>query len=480
MSSDLAVVSVQSVGKLYHLYKKPEDRLKQALFGRLGKVFGRPFWALRGVSFELRKGEMLGIIGKNGSGKSTLLQMIAGTLMPTEGTIDCRGRVAALLELGSGFNPEYTGRENIRMNALILGMSTDRLDQKMQEIIDFADIGDFIDQPVKLYSSGMFVRLAFAVTTGMDADILLIDEALAVGDIFFRQKCYQRMEELRSQGASVILVTHSMGDVEQFCERGILLDKGSIVFEGSAPEAVKRYYLLEQIEQERQLNAPSSTPEEKTQINVPLSTPEEEAQGSAPGQSGNIAWPDPDAFLDISEAPQVSNGWAVCTGVAVCDEKGQPCLVFEQGETASFYFEYLLKNDIEVPNFGLEFRNDKGIIVHGKTTLEYGSDLPKMLKKGSRVRFIQKIKLEIAVGEYTFGVGMGAFYQHDYNYRDVLSHVDLEARLVRVCMLPTIGSFRVIYRRAGKPVQLLHHGIANLPGSCQADVIDDSACSKAD
>jgi len=471
MSSDQTVVSVQSVGKLYHLYEKPEDRLKQALFGRFGKVFGRPFWALRDVSFELRRGEMLGIIGKNGSGKSTLLQMIAGTLMPTEGKIDCRGRVAALLELGSGFNPEYTGRENIRMNALILGISNDRLEQKMQEIINFADIGDFIDQPVKLYSSGMFVRLAFAVTTGMDADILLIDEALAVGDIFFRQKCYQRMEELRSQGASVILVTHSMGDVEQFCDRGILLDKGSIIFEGSAPEAVKRYYLLEQLEQEGQLSAPSLIPEEKTQISVPFTITEEEAQGSEPGQSENIDWPDPDAFLDISEAPQVSNGWAVCTAVAVCDENGHPCLVFEQGQTASFYSEYLLKNDIEVPQGGVEIRNDKGIIVHGKTTTEYGSEVPIKVKKGSRVRFVQKIKLDVAVGEYSFGVGMGAYRQSDYNRRAVLSHVDFESHLIRLCQLTTVGAFRVIYRRAGNPVQLLHHGIANLPGSCQVAVI---------
>lgn len=465
MYSENAVVTVDSVGKLYHLYEKPEDRLKQALFGRFGKVFGRPFWALRNVSLELRKGEMLGIIGKNGSGKSTLLQMIAGTLQPTEGTINCQGRVAALLELGSGFNPEYTGRENIRMNALILGISSDQLEQQIGGIIDFADIGDFIDQPVKLYSSGMFVRLAFAVTTGMDADILLIDEALAVGDIFFRQKCYQRMEELRSKGASIILVTHSMGDVEQFCDRGILLDKGAVCFEGSAPEAVKRYYLIEQMEQEKQLNIPLSTLTDPTRT-------DNERQLLTSKDSGHFDWPAPATFLDISQAPQVSNGWSTCTAVAVCDEQNNPCLVFEQGQEVRFYYEFLLNEDIEVPLGGLEFRNDKGIIVHGKTTLEYGSELPYFLKKGSHIRFIQKIKLDIAVGEYTFAVGMGAYYKRDFDKRNILTHSELESRLIRTCMLPSTGTFRVVFRRAGKQVQLLHHGIADLPGSCQVALIE--------
>ena len=203
------------------------------------------FWALRHVSFEVAPGERFGVIGRNGSGKSTLLQMIAGTLAPTEGEITVTGRVAALLELGSGFNPDFTGRENVFINGAIHGLSREQVADRFDAIAAFADIGEFIDQPVKLYSSGMFVRLAFAVGTTIDADILLIDEALAVGDVFFRQKCYRRLDELRERGVSIVLVSHGLGDIEQFCDRALLVERGEALFVGPSVEAVKRYYLLE-------------------------------------------------------------------------------------------------------------------------------------------------------------------------------------------------------------------------------------------
>ena len=245
-SSDDMVVAVQNVGKMYRLYDRPQERLKQQLFGRFGKSYGREFWALREVSCCVRRGEVLGIIGLNGSGKSTLLQILAGVLKPTTGEAHIKGRVAALLELGSGFNPEYTGRDNIFMNGAILDIPRAEMEKRFEEIVAFADIGAFIDQPVKTYSSGMFVRLAFAVTISVDADVLLIDEALAVGDIFFRQKCYRRLEMLREQGVAIVLVSHGMTEVEQFCHRALLLHHGDVLFQGPASEAVKRYYLLEQ------------------------------------------------------------------------------------------------------------------------------------------------------------------------------------------------------------------------------------------
>jgi lipopolysaccharide transport system ATP-binding protein len=245
-SPDL-VLSVHNLGKMYHLYDRPQDRLKQAfLWGR--KQLYREFWALRDVSFELRRGEMLGIIRRNGSGKSTLLQIIAGVVRPTTGGVQVQGRVAALLELGSGFNPEFSGRENVFLNGAILGVPREEVERRFDEIAAFADIGEFLERPVKTYSSGMFLRLAFAVTTSLDPDILLIDEALAVGDVFFRQKCYKRLETLRERGAAIIFVSHAMMDVEQFCGRAVLLHYGSPVFAGGASEAVKRYYLLEQEE----------------------------------------------------------------------------------------------------------------------------------------------------------------------------------------------------------------------------------------
>lgn len=447
------VISLAGVGKQYRLFDDPRDRLKQMLLKHFGKSYGHTFWAVRNINFELRRGEMLALIGKNGSGKSTILQMIAGTLAPTEGTISCSGRVGALLELGSGFNPDYTGRENIQLNASILGISTDELRGKIDSIIEFADIGDYIDQPVKFYSSGMFVRLAFAVTTGLDADVLLIDEALAVGDVFFRQKCYQRLQDMRERGVSIILVTHGMGDVEQFCERAVLLDHGKELFQGPAREAVRRYLLIEQQEHLVYDN-----------LNFSQDGPTPVAEfGDA---NGNGAfWPAQEAFLDISQVPQISNGWARCTGVALCDEHGEPCRVFEQGQIASFFYEFELAHGIEVPIGGLRMQNDKGIMIHGKTTLEYGSEVPTFLQKGAKIRFHNTIHMDISTGEYTFDVGFSTISHADYQQRQLLSHPDLYARLVRVCNLVGLGPFIIIFRKHGVPVQLMHHGLANLPGT---------------
>jgi ABC-type polysaccharide/polyol phosphate transport system ATPase subunit len=456
------VVTLAKVGKQYQLFDDPRDRLKHMLLERFGKSYGHTFWAVRNISFELRRGEMLALIGKNGSGKSTILQMIAGTLTSTEGTITCWGRVGALFEIGSGFNPDYTGRENIQLNASILGISSKKLKEKIESIIEFADIGDYIDQPVKFYSSGMFVRLAFAVTTGLDADILLIDEALAVGDIFFRQKCYQRLGELRKRGVSIILVTHSMGDVEQFCERAVLLDHGKELFQGAAPEAVKRYYLLEQQEHPAHENLSSSQDDLTPRVEFALLDQNE------------VFWPAPEAFFDNSHVSHVSNGWARCTGVALCDERGEPCRVFEQGQIASFFYEFELSHDIEVPIGGLQIQNDKGLVIHGKTTLEYGSEVPTFLQKGTKVRFHNMIHMDISIGEYTFEVGFSTISHVDYQHRQSLSHPDLYARLVRVCNLVGLGPFIVIFRKHGIPVQLMHHGLANLPGTSTVFVSNNS------
>ncbi len=458
-SSEIAI-SVHDIGKMYRLYNHPQDRLKNMLFWRFGKTYGSDFWALRNLSFELKRGEMLGVIGRNGSGKSTLLQMIAGTLTPTEGVIHCSGRIGALLELGSGFNPEFSGRENIQLNAAILGISANELKSKIQSIIDFADIGEFIDQPVKVYSSGMFVRLAFAVTTGLDADVLLIDEALAVGDVFFRQKCYTRLEEMRSRGVSIILVTHSMGDVEQYCERAILLHHGQVLFQGTAVEAVKRYYLVEQEERlgHSQLSSLPEQPSEKREYST-LYNP-----------VGDVFWPGPEAFLDISNITQVTNGWARCTGVALCDEHGQPCRVFEQGQMAMFYIEYELFNDIQVPIGGLQINTDKGIVLHGKTTLEYGTDVPIHIQQGKKIRFVHTIQCAIAVGEFSFEVGLGALSLKDYEIRQQINYMELTSREIRLCNVPGLGPFAVIFRKHGAPVQLLHHGLADLAGDCTSSL----------
>lgn len=449
-ASPALVLEARGVGKMYRMYDRPQDRLKQMLFSRFGRSYGRDFWALRDVSLEVWRGERVGILGRNGSGKSTLLQIVAGTLAPTEGEVVVRGRVAALLELGSGFNPEFTGRENAVMNGAILGLKSHEMEARMDEIAAFADIGEFLDQPVKLYSSGMFVRLAFAVATNVDADVLLIDEALAVGDVFFQQKCYRRLDALRDKGVSVLFVSHSMADIEQFCQRALVLDHGDVAFAGPASEAVKRYYLIEQQHAPAALVRPSAA----------TSVPPVGAAGE------EEFWPAPEAFLDLTNVTQVSNGWARCTGVALCDTEGGACQVFEQGATASFFYEFELLQDLEVPIGGTVIQNTRAVLVHGKHTLQHDSLVPLSVARGSRLRFRQDISLDVEVDEYSFEVGLATMSRYHYEHRGLVTHQDLHASIVRLCHLPAVGRFSVTFRRDARPIQLLHHGVANLPGRC--------------
>lgn len=253
------VIRVEHVSKCYHVYERPQDRLKQAILPRFGRLAGRgaapryyrEFWALSDVSFELAAGEALGVIGRNGAGKSTLLQILAGTLAPSEGNVSVAGKVAALLELGSGFSPEFTGAENARLNAALLGLTPGQIDARFDEIAAFADIGDFLDQPVKTYSSGMLMRLAFAVQTAVRPDVLIVDEALSVGDVFFQAKCMARLRALLADGVSLLLVSHDPGTVRQICNRAILLAGGRLIASGSAGEVTDQYLRLELEERNR-------------------------------------------------------------------------------------------------------------------------------------------------------------------------------------------------------------------------------------
>jgi len=235
MSSD-RVIEVEALGKCYSIYGKPSDRLKQALgrriaaaFGKAPPRYGRDFWALDDVTFSVGRGETVAIIGRNGSGKSTLLQLIAGTLEPTRGRVLVAGRVAALLELGAGFNPEFTGIENVYLNGSLLGLTRQQIDERLPAILEFAAIGDFVHEPVKTYSSGMYMRLAFAVSVQVEPDVLIVDEALAVGDIAFQYKCFRRLDELKARGVTILMVTHAMGTVLEHADRAILLERGRLL-----------------------------------------------------------------------------------------------------------------------------------------------------------------------------------------------------------------------------------------------------------
>ena len=239
MQSNLAI-NVCDVTKIYRLYDKPIDRLKESI-SLTHKKYHKEFFALDKISFSVEKGSTVGIIGTNGSGKSTILKIITGVLNPTTGSVEVDGNISALLELGAGFNMDYTGIENIYMNGTMMGFSREQMEAKLPEILEFADIGDFVHQPVKTYSSGMFVRLAFALAINVEPEILIVDEALSVGDVFFQAKCYRRMEEIRKTGTTILMVTHDMGSVIKYCDKVILLNKGEFLAEGPAGEMVDLY-----------------------------------------------------------------------------------------------------------------------------------------------------------------------------------------------------------------------------------------------
>lgn len=250
MSSEVAV-KVERLSKCYQIYEEPRDRLKQFILPRIQRLLSlqpkeyfRGFWALNDISFEVKKGETVGIIGRNGSGKSTLLQMICGTLNPSNGSIKVNGRIAALLELGSGFNPEFTGRENVYMNAALIGLSRDEIDARLEDVVSFADIGEFINQPVKTYSSGMVVRLAFAIAINADPEILIVDEALSVGDELFQRKCFARIEMIRMKGGTILFVSHSASTIVDLCDKAILIDEGQMISIGSPKNIVGLYQKL--------------------------------------------------------------------------------------------------------------------------------------------------------------------------------------------------------------------------------------------
>lgn len=463
--TDIAI-RVQNLSKCYQIYDTPRDRLKQFVIPKLCRAipvlrkfsplptsqsdptFYKEFWALKGVSFEVKKGETVGIIGRNGSGKSTLLQMICGTLFPTNGCVETHGRIAALLELGSGFNPEFTGRENVYLNGVVLGLSKEEIDTRFDNIVSFADIGDFIEQPVKTYSSGMFVRLAFAIQANVDPEILIIDEALAVGDVFFRQKCYARLEQLRNSGAAILLVSHSMPDIEQYCERAILLDHGVPKFLGPAPEAAKHYYLLHQAET-RVVNKPATEP----------TTPQASVHGGA-----SVDRPEPKAFVDLTAKSQISNGQARCVGVALCNAAGQPCNSFRQGDLAVFFYEFELSEDIGVPICGIVISNERGVIVHGKNSWQYDEDVPSSKGAGSKVSCRQEVSLDLGPGEYVFEVGLASVAMKMWQNREHISHEEMSSNHIRICHIANVGSFSIRLAEKNGISVLTHHGIANLPG----------------
>ena len=368
------VISVRDVGKMYRIYDRPQDRLKQMLW-RGKRQYGHEFWALRGVSFEVRRGETVGIIGRNGSGKSTLLQIIAGTLAPTEGQVQVSGRVAALLELGSGFNPEFTGRENVFLNGAILGFSREQMEARFDEIAAFADIGDFIDQPVKVYSSGMHARLAFAIGIHLEPQIFIIDEALSVGDIFFQSRCVRKLDEFRDNGGTVLFVTHDTYTVERICNWGMVLHKGVKRFEGSTIDAVNTYYMIER------------------------------------GLSGGMDTVNsPDRVLTSAEVTLrrehvTTNGAAYIETVRIYDDQRRPTTTFRVGEWMSLEMEVRFDRSVDGFDYGFGLQDRTGILLGGAHTY-HQRETHGPVGAGERLCLKARIQLTVAPNEYILLAGV--------------------------------------------------------------------------
>lgn len=349
------VVSFEGVSKSYPIYDSPGDRLKELLsFNRLR--YHRDFWALQGVTFDIKPGETFCIIGENGSGKSTLLQIIAGILTPTSGAAKIHGRVAALLELGSGFNPEFSGRDNVYLNAAILGLSSTEIDRRYNDIAAFAEIGEFIHQPVKTYSSGMVVRLAFSVAIHVDPQILLVDRALAVGDIYFRQRCMRKVHDLRQNGVTIVFVSHAIGDVKAIGDRTMWLDKGSIREIGTT-DAVVAKYLAAMVEKD------------STYI-------QQKKPARSLTRSSTRAPEIVDTIPNIDH--RYGDGRAEVIGIAILDGFGRPVHLLEPASRIVVRISVRANEEIELPIVGFMLRNHLGIDFAGTNTAREGHQLPPM------------------------------------------------------------------------------------------------------
>jgi lipopolysaccharide transport system ATP-binding protein len=353
MSSNDYSIKVEHLSKRYNIYNRPEDRLKQSIIPRMQALVGQPpknyfheFWALRDVSFEIKKGETVGIVGRNGSGKSTLLQLICGTLTPTDGKVVTNGRIAALLELGSGFNPEFTGRENVYLNGAILGLDKDDIDARFDDIAAFADIGEFIEQPVKMYSSGMYVRLAFAVNIMSQPDIMIIDEALAVGDMKFQAKCMTALTRRQEAGTTVLFVSHDIGTIRSLCSRGIYLEHGELKSMGTAADVTELY--LRMIREEMNI--------EKHGLSSPaqaLSAGKESGATYAQPAPGRVLKRSNEFDRRVSQF-RYGTGEARITYAELLDMDNEPISVaaFNQSVKIRIYFEAYKQNLLSV-NFNL-------------------------------------------------------------------------------------------------------------------------------
>lgn len=394
-------ITVKDVTKIYRLYDKPIDRLKESL-SPVHKEYHKKFYALNSISFNVKKGETVGIIGTNGSGKSTILKIITGVLSPTTGEVEVVGTISALLELGAGFNMDYTGIENIYMNGTMMGFSRKEMEAKLQDILDFADIGDFVYQPVKTYSSGMFVRLAFALAINVEPEILIVDEALSVGDVFFQSKCYRRMEEIRKKGTTILMVTHDMGSIIKYCDKVVLLNRGSFVAEGSAGRMVDLYKKI-------LANQMDALNEELTEINDFSGEGGQKAELVKKQEAGLMK----DKLTINSNRTEYGDGRAEIYDLGLFDERGNLTNLLLKGESFTIKEKIRFHTEIQSPIFTYTIKDKKGSDLTGTNTMFEGTEI-KPVKAGDEyeVSFTQKMTLQ--GGEYLLSMSCTGFEQGEH------------------------------------------------------------------
>lgn len=405
--SEIAI-SVKHLNKMYKLYDKPMDRLKESL-GLSRKKKYREHYALQDVSFDVPKGEMVGIIGTNGSGKSTILKIITGVLNPTSGEVQVDGRISALLELGAGFNMEYSGLENIYLNGTMIGFSREEIDAKLQNILDFADIGEFVHQPVKTYSSGMFVRLAFAVAINIDPEILIVDEALAVGDVFFQAKCYRKFEEFKKQGKTILFVSHDLGSISKYCDKVVLLNQGVKLDEGSAREMVDLYKKV-LVHQEN--------------------AGQEQQEAVSPGNGGKEEKKFLQPFQLNPNAIEYGEKKAEIAEFTLMDEHGTPTNTIEKFTDFTIKMRIRFHEAVDDPIYAFTIKDLRGTDITGTNTMyEKVSIQPKKAGDVQEVSFTQQMNLQ--GGEYLLSLGCTGYHDGEF----VVYH-----RLYDICNITVVSS----------------------------------------
>jgi len=419
------------------------------------------FWAVRDVSFELKRGEFLAIIGPNGAGKSTLLRMITGVTEPTQGSFHVNGRVFSILELSAGMDQVLTGRENIHRSGQLLGFPDGYVRDRMEQIREFSELGEFFDQPLHTYSTGMRTRLSFAMFAFLDCEVLILDEVLAVGDIFFRQKCFARLQELIARDAAIVLVTHNVGLLQRFCDRAILMDTGRVLHDGDPGTAIN---MLLQLRGERGLA------ELKKSLAEEIAEGELEAGGLSSARRGSEGspdgWPAAELFTMRSFPRMKEQSGARLMGVAVLNDAGEPSLVFKQGERMHLYAEYSLLRDIGTPITVLEIRDKYNLLLHSKDSRQAKARAPGAMSQGDVLRCHETVFLNLAPDSYIFGLELLT------NRRSPSAPADETAAKVQRTVLSSLEqAFAVVVtHRTGEVPELRHGGLVDLPGEVTIEI----------